>query len=108
MQECCCFALAIRQKSCQNSISRCIDNVYTNITLGSSIPLEFGYNITVTNITCSKITIKLSNPDFIPDLTFNITNNSFKLFDLPQQACCLQVCIGVKQISCPPTCGCNN
>lgn len=108
MQDCCCFALAIRQRSCQNGISRNIDNIYTNITIGTTIPLEFGYKITVTNISCCNISIKLSNPDFIPDLIFNIPNDSFKSFDLPQQACLLQVCVGAKQISCPSICACCN
>ena len=108
MQDCCCFALAIRQKSCQNGISKNIDNIYTNITIGSTIPLEFGYKISVISINCSNTTIKLSNPDFIPDLVFNIPNDSFKIFDLPQEACSLQILVGAKQICCPTTCACCN
>ena len=108
MQDCCCFALVIRQRSCQNGISRNLDNIYTNITNGSSISLELGYSITIINITCSNVTIRLSNKDFIPDLIFNIPNNGFKSFDLPQQACSLLVCIGVKQICCQKTYACCN
>lgn len=108
MQDCCCFALAIRQRSCQNGISKNIDNVYTNITTKTSIPLELGYKLTVISISCTSITIKISNPDFIPDLVFNIPNNSFKIFDLPQEACLFRVAIGIKQICCATSCVCCN
>lgn len=110
MQDCCCFALAIRQRSCQNSISRCQDNIYTNITNGSTISLEFGYSITVISVNCSSITIRLSNQNFIPDLVFNIPNDSYKLFDLPQESGTLRVLVGVKQVCCSTTtsANCNN
>ncbi len=106
---CCCYTLAIRQISCQNSISRCIDNVYTNIFIGSSISLDFGYKITITNTTCCGVNIKLTNCNFIPDLTFNIPNDSYKIFDLPQESGTFKVFIGAKKTCCPATCAnCNN
>lgn len=106
---CCCYTLAIRQICCQNSISRCIDNVYTNITVGSSISLNFGYNVTITNTNCNSVTIKLTNNNFIPDLIFNIPNNSYKIFDLPQESGTLRVFIGARQTCCPISCAnCNN
>lgn len=110
MQEsCCCYTLAIRQMSCQNSISRCIDNVYTNITNGSNIPLDFGYNVSCICVNCSSVTIQITNPNFIPTLIFNIPNDSYKIFDLPTQSGTLIVIIGAKQTCCPPTCAnCNN
>lgn len=109
MQDCCCYTLAIRQISCQNSISRCIDNVYTNISIGSKIPLEFGYNVTCIKVSCSSVTIQITNPNFIPKLIFNIPNNSFKIFDLPLQSGTLIVIIGARQTCCPLSCAnCNN
>ena len=108
MENDCCFILAIRQISCQNNINRCFDNVYTNITSGSNIPLEFGYNITCVAVTCSHVIIRISNPNFIPTLLFNIPCNSFKRFDLPQEAGTLNVLVGAKEICCPTSCAnCN-
>lgn len=67
-----CYTLAVRQRACQNGISRRIDNVYTNVNPNSIIPLSFGYSIKFITGTPSAATIQLSNPDQIPNLIFNI------------------------------------
>ena len=57
----CCYTLAIRQITCQNGVSRTVDNVYTNISIGTVISLNFGYSITIVSISNSGISIQ---PEF--------------------------------------------
>ena len=103
-----CYTIAIRQITCQNGIPRNIDNVYTNITSGSTIPLSFGYNATFISGTNNRASIQISNPNFIPNLIFNIANNTYKIFDLPKESGTLRVYIGVTIIDCTDTVICCN
>jgi hypothetical protein len=79
----CPYTFAIKQNLCQSGIAKRLDNTYTNTPVGSEIPLSFGYILTLIAGTCKNCTIRLSNPIFIPDINFNILNESFKVFDLP-------------------------
>ena len=108
MQDC-CYTIAIRQRRCENDIPRQIDNIYTNTTIDTVFPLSFGYTVTYVSCTEKFITIKLSNPNFIPDITFNIPSGSYRLFDLPIETGTLRVYIGAIRTCCPasPVC-CNN
>ena len=102
----CCYTLAIRQITCQNGVSRTVNNVYTNISIGTVISLNFGYSITIVSISNSGISIQLSNPDFIPNLIFNIPCNSYKIFDVPKESGTLRIYVGVKQVCCEQVCVC--
>lgn len=102
-----CYTLAIRQRTCENGISRSNDNVYTNITPNSVIPLNFGYNITFLSGTSTYASIQISNSNQIPNLIFNISSGNYKIFDLPVQNGTLRVYIGVSSIICSETVVCS-
>lgn len=36
-----CYTLAVRQRTCENGIARRIENVYSNVTNNTVIPLSF-------------------------------------------------------------------
>ena len=101
-----CYTLAIRQRRCQNGISRELDNVYTNVTTSSILPLSFGYQVTIISLNANSISIQISNPDFIPNMIFNIPSGSFKIFDLPTENGTLRVSIGATSIDCSDTVVC--
>lgn len=103
-----CYTLAVRQRRCQNGISRSTDNVYTNISNGTEIALNFGYTLTYISSSSSHATIQISNSSQIPSLIFNIPNNSFKIFDLPVQSGNLRVYIGATGICCSETIVCSS
>lgn len=100
MEDVCCYTLAIRQRTCQNGISKVTDNVFTDVAINSVIPLAFGYTLTALAKSCSHITIQISNPDFIPTLIFNIPCGSFKVFDLPKESGCIRIFIGATITCC--------
>lgn len=102
-----CYTLAVRQRTCENGIARSSDNVYTNITPDSVIPLNFGYNVTFLSGTSSYASIQISNNIQIPNLIFNIPSGSYKIFDLPVQTGTLRVYIGVSGIVCGETVVCS-
>ncbi len=104
----CCYTLAVRQRTCQNGVARITDNVYTNISNGSTYNLSFGYKLTIIDINTAGISIKISNPDFIPSLIFNIPSDSYKIFDLPKESGTLRVYIGIRCTCCEPTRACCN
>jgi hypothetical protein len=79
----CPYTFAIKQIVCQGGVSKRFDNTYTNTPVGSEIPLSIGYVLTFIRGTCKNCTVRISNPLFIPDINFNILNESFKVFDLP-------------------------
>lgn len=99
----CCYTLLIRQRRCENGIPRQIDNVYTNISDNSTFDLSFGYTVTFFSGTNNTITIRLSNPNFIPDITFNIPCSGYKTFDLPIETGTLRVYIGAVCTACQKT-----
>lgn len=101
-----CYTLAVRQRTCQNGIARNIDNVYTNVTTNSIIPLKFGYQLTVISKNANNITVQLSNQDQIPNMVFNIPNGNFKIFDLPVESGTLRVYVGATAIDCEETVVC--
>lgn len=101
-----CYTLAIRQRRCQNSISRELDNVYTNVTTSSIIPLSFGYVVTIISKNQNSISIQISNPNFMPNTIFNIPSGSYKVFDLPVENGTLRVFIGATGIDCSDTIVC--
>lgn len=103
-----CFTLAVRQRRCENGIARNIDNVYTNVTPNSNIPLSFGYTLTFISAGTNSATIQISNPDRIPNLVFNIPSGSFKIFDLPTENGTLRVFVGATSIACCDTVVCCN
>lgn len=103
-----CYNLAIRQRSCENGIAKKTDNVYTNITNGTEISLNFGYILTFISSNSSLITIQISNTDQIPNLLFTIQNNNYKVFDLPTQNGTLRVYIGATGIECSDTLVCSS
>ena len=96
----CCYTIAIRQRRCENGIPRQFDNVYTNATLNSVFPLSFGYSVTFTSISRNYITIRISNPNFIPDINFNIPLDNYNIFDLPIETGSLRVYIGAIAVNC--------
>lgn len=101
-----CYTLAIRQRRCQNGIARELDNVYTNVTTSSIIPLSFGYVVTIISKNQNSISIQISNPNFMPNTIFNIPSGSFKVFDLPTENGTLRVFIGATGIDCSDTVVC--
>lgn len=103
-----CYTLAIRQRTCENGVARYTDNVYTNVTNGTEILLNFGYILTFISSNSDSVTIQLSNPDQIPNLLFNITNNSYKVFDLPVQNGTARIYVGATGISCNDTIVCSS
>jgi hypothetical protein len=98
-----CYTLAVRQRTCQNGISRRIENVYTNVNNNTVIPLSFGYLITVVTRNFRNITIQLSNPSYIPNTIFNIPNGGSKTFDLPKENGTIRVFVGATGINCGET-----
>lgn len=101
-----CYTLAVRQRICQNGISRSTDNVYTNVANGTEISLNFGYTLTYISSSSTHATIQISNPSQIPSLIFNIPNNEYKIFDLPVQSGTLRIYIGATGICCGETIMC--
>ncbi len=101
-----CFTLAVRQRICQNGISRRTDNVYTNISPNAVIPLNFGYSLTFITGTADCAQIQLSNPDKIPNLIFNIPSGNYKIFDLPTENGTLRVFVSATSIECEKTVVC--
>ena len=106
MEEACFYTLAIRQRTCQNGISKVTDNVFTDVAINSVIPLAFGYTLTALAKSCSHITIQISNPDFIPTLIFNIPCGSYKIFDLPKESGCIRIFIGATITCCGKSSSC--
>ncbi len=103
-----CYTLAVRQRKCQNGISNVTDNVYTNITTNSVVPLGFGYNLIFISSNSSTATIQLTNSAFIPNILFNIPSGSYKIFDLPVDSGTIRVYVGVTAIDCSDTVACCN
>lgn len=99
-----CYTLAIKQKTCQSSVNKIFDNVYTNIGVGTDVPLQFGYTLTYLAGTCAHCTIQLSNPIYIPTLNFNIPNDSYKIFDLPCECGTYRVYVGAILSPCTECC----
>ena len=101
-----CYTLTVRQRKCINGIASNIDNVYTNVIANSVIPLSFGYSITLISNNTNTVSIQISNPLQIPNMIFNITSGSYKIFDLPTSAGNLRVFIGATAIDCGDTVVC--
>ncbi len=101
-----CFTLAVRQRICQNGISRRIDNVYTNITPNAVIPLSFGYTLTFITGSTNNAQVQISNPDKIPNLIFFIPSGGHKIFDLPTDNGTLRIFVGATSIDCAETVVC--
>lgn len=101
-----CYTLAVRQRTCENGIPRRIDNVYTNISTNTMIPLSFGYCLRFISNSSSFATVQICNQNFIPNLLFNIPNGGYKIFDLPTENGTLRVFIGATGIDCSETVVC--
>lgn len=101
-----CYTLAIRQRTCQNGVGSRIENIYTNVTPNTIIPLSFGYSVTFISSTATYATIQISNPDMILNTIFNIPSGSYKIFDLPVLNGTLKVYIGATSINCEETIVC--
>ncbi|MEG0872778.1 MAG: hypothetical protein RSE00_02200 [Clostridia bacterium] len=95
-----CYTLAVRQRTCQNGISRKIDNVYTNVNTNSIVPLSFGYQLKIIQRCKNFVTIQISNSNTIPNLIFNIPNGGYKIFDLPKESGTLKIFVGATGIDC--------
>lgn len=101
-----CYTLLVRQRTCQNGIPSNLENTYTNVTNQSIFPLSFGYSFRVISNNRATISIELSNPNFIPNMIFNIPNSGYKVFDLPKENGTLRVYIGATGIDCQDTVVC--
>lgn len=107
MANSCCYTLVIRQVTCQNGVRREINNVYTNVEDNTTIPLSFGYSLTVLSRTTSHVVVRLQNPNYIPSLIFTIPVDSYKEFNVPKESGTLIIFIGVKRATCPSTQCCS-
>lgn len=96
----CCYALIIRQVTCQNGLRRVTNNVYDNIENGTIIPLSFGYNLTVISRTTTDISVRLENTNYIPSLIFTIPVDSYKVFNVPKESGTLIIYVGLKRTTC--------
>lgn len=92
----CPYTLAIKELACQGYIDKRFDKIYTNVPVGTELPVNFGYTVTLIAGTTRNCTIRLSNPLFIPDINFNIANGSFKQFDLPAECATYRLFIGAR------------
>jgi hypothetical protein len=101
----CPYTFVIKQLACQSGVYKRFDNTYTNTPVGTKIPLNFGYVLTLIAGTCRNCTITLSNPIYIPTINFNILNGSYKIFDLPCECGTYRVYIGA--ILAPAETSCN-
>jgi len=100
----CCYTFAIKQLTCQGDVSKRLDNAFTNIPLGTDIQLSFGYILTFIGGTSKNATIMLSNPIFIPNINFNILNESYKIFDLPCECGFFRLSIAARLTPCETSC----
>jgi len=103
----CCYTFAIKQLTCQGDVSKRFDNTHTNTPVGTEIPLSFGYTLTFISGTGKNATILLSNPIYIPNINFNILNESFKVFDLPCECGFFKLYIAARQAPCETSCSVN-
>lgn len=100
----CCYTFAIKQLTCQSGVSKRLDNTYTNTSVGTEFPLSFGYTLTYISGTTKNCTILLSNPVYIPDINFNILNESYKVFDLPCECGTYRLYIAARLSPCETSC----
>ncbi|MEG1009436.1 MAG: hypothetical protein RSE41_08905 [Clostridia bacterium] len=99
-----CYTIVIKQETCQNGISKVINNTYTNVVVNTEILLNFGYNLKCINNTSTQCIVQILNDIYIPSLTFSIYNESYKIFDLPCECGSYRVYIGVTLGSCADSC----
>lgn len=92
----CPYNIAIRQVYCQNGIPRTIENVYTNVSPTTQMPLEFGYTITYISGDSKTATILLENSLFIPSVTFKIPTGGYKILNLEAPNGSLKVYVGAR------------
>lgn len=108
MNENCCYNLTVDQSMCQNGISRSFTNTYTNVTTGKIIPLEFGYTMQFISGNNTNTTIRLQNEIFLPQTTFNIPVNSYRVFDLPCECGTYRLAVRTRIVPCACTTLCCN
>lgn len=101
-----CYTLSVRQIKCQNGIANSTDNIYTNITVNSVIPLGLGYTLTFISANQTTGTIQISNSAFIPNILFNIPSGSYKIFDLPVESGNIRIYVGLTAINCSTSVAC--
>ena len=78
-----CFIVSIRQRICQSGVPVYTDNTYTNISNSTQILLNNGYILTVYKISNDNLRLSFLNNSFNLSFSFDITDGSTCLCDLP-------------------------
>ena len=95
-----CYSVYIKQNFCQGGIQQTVENTYSNIPENTSVDLKQGYVITFLNYTSTTLSVAFKNEIFIPDITFEIQNQTTKIFNLPCFCGTYEISICVEKISC--------
>lgn len=78
-----CFLLSIRTRICQSGVPVSSEKTYTNISSSTNILLDNGYTLNVQKSTNDTINLNFINTVLGFNFTFNISNNSTTVYDLP-------------------------
>lgn len=88
-----CRSILIRQTICVNGVPNTSENVYTNLTLGSIVPLKYGYSMTLLSNISDSTVITITGLSFA--LSVTIEEGRFKMFDLPVEGGKYELFIGI-------------
>lgn len=93
------FAIVIKEKGSQNCACLKLEKALTSISLNELISLNFGYQLSITNVVGENIHILVTNTSLNLSLTFVIINTSDILLDLPLDNGCYRVYIAITNLS---------
>lgn len=99
-----CYVAVIRQQMCQSGTPVSRENVYSNLSQNTAIPLLNGYTLKISQGTNNSSDLQFINEMFGINLIFNISNGSAAVFDLPVENTIFRVTIFIQVRCCSKCC----
>lgn len=96
----CCLSLVIRQRACQNGVPVVTEQVFSNISEGETISLNFGYTVILSFYGSNNILITFNNTSLNVSLRFAISNPGVGVFDIPIDGGTFRVVIATQSSCC--------
>lgn len=78
-----CFALIIRDKTCQSGVPIISEKVYTNLSTTENIVLQNGYTLNIFSEQSNRIKLEFINNALNVNVSYYILSDSYGIFDIP-------------------------
>lgn len=95
-----CFLVNIKTRICQSGVPLSTEKTFTNVNSSTNIILDNGYTLNIKQATNDTVDLIFTNTVLGFNFSFNVSNNTSTLYDLPLDSGTYKILIFVAMRCC--------